>query len=97
MPKATNCEYSEPSIDDKLDFVLYEKEDTPESTSYSHRVRSLEDEACPQCFSGTMQPISFKSAPNVLVFEINSRNIKVSKTLKFEQEGETAVLKVNIP
>jgi hypothetical protein len=62
MPKATNCEYSEPSIDDKLDFVLYEKEDTPESTSYSHRVRSLEDEACPQCFSGTMQPISFKSA-----------------------------------
>jgi hypothetical protein len=30
----------------------------------------------------------------VLVFEINSRNIKVSKTLKFEQEGETVVLDV---
>jgi hypothetical protein len=39
-----------------------------------------------------MQPISFKSAPNGLIFEINSRNIKVSKTLKFEQEGETVVL-----
>src|ERR1700734_2152636 len=41
-----------------------------------------------------MQPISFKSAPNVLIFEINSRNIKLNKTLKFEQEGETMVLDV---
>ena len=41
-----------------------------------------------------MQPISFKSAPNVLVFEISSRNIKISKTLKFEQEGETEVLDI---
>ena len=44
-------------------------------------------------FSAMMLPISFKSAPNVLIFEINSRNIKVSKTLKFEQ-GETVVLDV---
>ena len=41
-----------------------------------------------------IQPISFKSAPNVLIFEINSRNIKLNKTLKFEQEGETVVLDV---
>jgi hypothetical protein len=27
-PECTNCEYSEPPIDDRLDFVLYEKEDT---------------------------------------------------------------------
>ncbi|KIM80002.1 hypothetical protein PILCRDRAFT_39405, partial [Piloderma croceum F 1598] len=40
------------------------------------------------------QPISFKSAPNLLIFEINSKNIKLSKTLKFEQEGETVVLDV---
>ena len=45
-------------------------------------------------FSAMMQPIGFKSAPNVLIFEINSRNIKLSKTLKFEQEGETVVLDV---
>ena len=36
----------------------------------------------------------FQVHPNVLIFEINSRNIKVSKTLKFEQEGETVVLDV---
>jgi hypothetical protein len=41
-----------------------------------------------------MQPISFKSALNVLIFEINSKNTKLSKTLKFEQEGETVVLDV---
>jgi hypothetical protein len=94
-PACTNCEYSEPSIDDRLDFVLYEKEDTPKSTS--HWLRSLEHETherCPECFSAMMQPISFKSAPNILIFEINSRNIQVSKTLKFEQEGETVVLGV---
>ena len=40
------------------------------------------------------QPISFKTSPSMLVFEINTRNIKVSKTLKFEQEGRTVVLDV---
>ena len=78
-----------------MDFVPYEKEDTPTSTS--HWVRSLEHETqeiCPGCFSEMIQPISFKSVPNVLIFEINSRNIKVSKTLKFEQKGETVVLGV---
>ena len=39
-PECTSCEYSEASIDDRLDFVLYEKEDTPKSTS--HWLRSLE-------------------------------------------------------
>ena len=70
--------------------MVYEKEDTPKLTS--HRLRSLENETqerCSECFSAMIQPISFESAPNVLIFEINSRNIKVSKTLKFEQEGET--------
>ena len=41
-PECTNCEYSEASIDDRLDIVLYEKEDTPKSTS--HWLRSLEHE-----------------------------------------------------
>ena len=41
-----------------------------------------------------MHPISFKSAPNMLIFEFNSRNIKVSNTLIFQQEGETVVLDV---
>jgi hypothetical protein len=94
-PECTNCEYSEPSIDDRLEYVLHEKDDAPKSTS--HWLGSLEHETherCPQCFSAMMQPISFKSVPSVLVFEINSKNIKVSKTLKFEQGGETVVLDV---
>src|SRR5882672_9665918 len=40
------------------------------------------------------QPISFKTSPSTLVFEMNMRNIKVSKTLKFEQEGRMVVLDV---
>jgi hypothetical protein len=31
-PECTNYEYSEPSVGDRLEFVLYEKEDMPKST-----------------------------------------------------------------
>ena len=94
-PECTNCEYSEPSIDDKLEYMLYERENTPKSTC--HWLTSLEHETherWPQCFSAMIQPIRFKSIPSVLVFEINSINTKVSKTLKCEQKGETVVLDV---
>jgi hypothetical protein len=40
--------------------------------------------------------ISFVSALNVLVLKINSRNIKISKTLKFVQDGESIVYIVYI-
>ena len=40
----------------------------------------------PNCLSPLKQPIRFKSAPNVLVLEINSKYIKISKTLKFWQK-----------
>ena len=36
----------------------------------------------------------FQVCPNVLIFEINLRNIKLVKTLTFEQESETVVLDV---
>jgi len=65
-PECTNCEYSEPITNDRLDFVLHEKEETPKSTS--QWLWSLEHETCekcPCCFSVLKQPISFKSAPNV--------------------------------
>jgi hypothetical protein len=94
-PECTNCEYSEPIMNDRLDFVLHEKEETPKSTS--QWLWSLEHEThekCPHCFSALKEPISFKSAPNVLVFEINSKNIKISKTLKFVHDGETVILYV---
>jgi hypothetical protein len=35
-PVCTSCEYSGPSIDDRLEFVLHEKEDTSKSTSLKH-------------------------------------------------------------
>jgi hypothetical protein len=93
--ECTNCEYSELSINDRLEFVLYEKEDTPKSTcNWLESLKHETHERCPQYFSEMMQPISFKTSPSTLVFEINMRNIKVSKTLKFEQEGRMVVLDV---
>ena len=93
--ECTKCEYSELSINDRLEFVLYQKGDTPKSTcNWLGSLQHETHEICPQCFSEMMQPISFKISPSMLVFEINTRNIKVSKTLKFEQEGRTVVLDV---
>ena len=94
-PKCTNCEYSEPPINDRLGFVLYEINDMPKSIfkwlgSLKHETQNK----CPYCFSAMMQPISLKFIPSVLVFEINSRNITVSKHLKFEQKGETVGLNI---
>ena len=79
----------------RVEFILYEKEDTPKSTS--NWLFSLEHEIheeCPDCHCALKQPISFKTAPSVLVFEINSKNIKISKTLKIVQDSETVVLEV---
>ena len=96
-PECTNCDYSEPIMDDRLEFILYEKAVTPKSTC--QWLGSLEHEThekCPDCSTALIQPINFK----LLVFEINSRNIKISKTLKFVQNGETVVLdcqRINIP
>ena len=94
-PECTNCDYYEPTMNDRLEFILYEKEDMPKSTS--HWLCSLEHEThekCPDCACALKQPITFKSVPNVLVFEINSRNIRISKTLKFVQDSETVILDV---
>ena len=62
-------------------------------------LRSSEDETherYPQYFSAMMQLISFKTASSVLVFEIYTRSINFSDTLKFEQEGEMVVLDVRV-
>jgi hypothetical protein len=73
--------------------VLYERENIPKSTS--HWLASLEHETheeCPHCSAGLRQPIASKSAPSLLVFRINSRNIKISKTIKSVQGNKRVVL-----
>jgi len=94
-PECIECDYSGPIMDDGLEFILYEKVDTPKSTSqWLGSLRHHNHERCPDCSSALTWPITFVSALNVLVLEINSRNIKISKTLKFVQDGESIVLKV---
>src|ERR1700732_2696122 len=82
-------------MDDRLQFLLYEKVDTPKFTSqWLGSSKHHTHERCPDCSSALTWPISFVSALNLLVLEINLRNIKISKTLKFVQDGESIVLKV---
>lgn len=82
-------------MDDRLEFILYKKVGTTKSTSQwlglltHHTIVK-----CPDCSCSLTRPMSFVSAPNPLVLEINSRNIKMSKALEFVQDGESIVLKV---
>jgi hypothetical protein len=79
-------------MDDRLEFILYKKVGTTKSTS--QWLGLLTHLKCPDCSCSLTWPISFVSAPNTLVLKINSRNIKIRKTLKFVQDGESIVLKV---
>jgi hypothetical protein len=95
VPKCTKCKYSEPAMDDGLGFVLHENGETSKSTS--NWLTSLENEThekCPKCFAALRQPIAFKAVPNLLIFEINSDNVRISKTIEFVQGDETVVLNV---
>src|ERR1700677_4464091 len=59
-PQCSSCEYSEPPIDDRLDYMLHEKEDAPQSTS--HWLGSLKHETherCPQN-EGDFDKFSFR-------------------------------------
>jgi hypothetical protein len=65
-------------IDDRLDFVLHEKEDATKSTckwlgSLEHETHEI---CMSHCFSTMMQPISFQSMPSVLVFELTQKKFK---------------------
>ena len=94
-PVCIKCNYSGQMTGDRLEFVLYEKVDTPKSTSqWLGTLKHQTHEQCPDCQYVLTRPISFVSAPNLLALEINSRNIKISKSLKFVQDGESVVLRV---
>src|ERR1700691_1835561 len=62
-PECTNCCYSEPIMDNRLEFILYEKAVTPKYTR--QWLGSLEHETHekhPDCSSARIQLINFKSA-----------------------------------
>jgi hypothetical protein len=64
---------------------------------YSHRSESGQNKLADLWIQIQVDPqvhLCSALAPSVLVFEINTRSIKVRKTLKYEQEGEIVVLDV---
>jgi hypothetical protein len=47
---------------------------------------------CPNCSQPLRKSISFDLPPPLLIFEINSNNITLSKTIGFEEEDRMKVL-----
>ena len=76
-----------------LETIYFKIPKTLSTSQWLGFLKHCTNEKCPDSSSALTQPISFVSAPNVLVLEINSRNLKISKTLKFVQDGESVVLK----
>ena len=74
-------------MNDRLDFVLHEKEETPKSTS--QWLWSLEHETheeCPDCSCALKQPIC--------KFQVSSKYIGLQNQFKKYQDCETVVLDV---
>jgi hypothetical protein len=44
--------------------------------------------------SQILHPIAFKACPSLLVFQIDSTNVKISKKIEFVQDGENIVLDI---
>jgi hypothetical protein len=49
---------------------------------------------CPDCSKPLQKPISYDSPPPLFIFEINSNNITLSKTIGFKEDDRMKVLQL---
>jgi hypothetical protein len=89
-----NCPYSKTHVDCKQEFVIYEKEEPKSTSTWLASLAQKNNENSPHCLSQILQPIAFKACPSLLVFQIDSTNVKISKKIKFVQDGENVVLDI---
>src|SRR6204780_1543095 len=82
--ECTQCDYEEDPVDHRLGFVLYETSN--EAISTGLWLKNLEhhtSKKCPDCSQPLRKSISYNSPPPL--FEINSDNITLNKTIGFEE------------
>ena len=93
--KCTQCDYEEDPVDDTLGLVLYELSNRSESTGlWLKNLEHHTSEKCPDCSKPLQKSIGYNSPPPLLIFEINSNNITLSKTIGFKEDDRMKVLQL---
>ena len=91
--KWAQCDYEEDPVDDSLGLVLYEMSNKSESTGlWLKNLEHHTSEKCPDCSKPLQKSISYNSPPPLLIFEINSNNITLRKTIGFKGDDRMRVL-----
>ena len=93
--ECTQCDYEEDLADHRLGFVLYEMNNEAISTGlWLKNLKHHTSKKCPDCPQPMRKSISYDSPPPLLIFEINSDNITLNKTIGFEEDDEMKVLQL---
>src|ERR1700727_962155 len=93
--KCAQCDYEEDPVDDSLGLVLYEMSNKSESTGlWLKNLECHTSEKCQDCSKPLQKSISYNSPPPLLIFEINSNNITLRKTIGFKGDDGMKVLQL---
>ena len=93
--KWTQCDYEEDPVDDSLGLVLYEMSNKSELTGlWLKNLECHTSEKCPDCSKPLQKSIGYNSPPPLLIFEIDSNNITLSKTIGFKGDDGMKVLQL---
>jgi hypothetical protein len=91
--KCTQCDYEDNPVDGSLGLVLYEMSNKSESTGlWLKNLEHQTSEKCQDCSKPLQKSISYNSPPSLLIFEINSNNITLRKTIGFKGDDGMKVL-----
>src|SRR6202044_194682 len=93
--KCTQCDYEDDPVNDSLSLILYEMSNKSELTGlWLKNLKCHTSEKCPDCSKPLQKSISYNSPPPLLIFEINSNNITLSKTIGFKGDDRMKVLQL---
>ena len=93
--KCTQCDYEDNPVDGSLSLVLYEMSNKSESTGlWLKNLEHHTSEKCQDCSKPLQKSISYNSPPSLLIFEINSNNITLSKAVEFKGDDGMKVLQL---
>jgi len=90
----SECDYAEPEIGDRLDYVLLAgSSSTFKSTSEWLSTTNIPMNAeCPNCSSALTNPTSYNQVPQILICEYPQTNIKTSHKITFVTGDKQTVL-----
>jgi hypothetical protein len=91
-PTCLKCDYKGDPVSDRLSFMLSPLNEVKSTSSWLSSMQHETHERCPNCKHNLKQPIYFNDPPHILAFDVNSLKVKLSKEIRFVDNGKTTIL-----